>query len=185
MLSGAVPVLTKGPEDVPSRADLKQRDEPLKIESDQGSSPVQGTRQAVFDESFAPADVAWFERFSALVIGGVAEALASHLHWLERKGNCIQFLMDPEYATLMGDQQVARLEAALSTLEGEPITIQISVERPTGASPAMISADRKARALARARADIEQDPGVQVLMTSFGAKIVEDTVKPKTVEGDR
>ncbi len=119
------------------------------------------------------------------MIGGVAEALASHLHWVERAGNCIQFTMDPEYASLMGDQQVARLEAALSTLEGEPITIQISVEQATGASPAMIAADRKARALARARADIERDPGVQVLMTSFGAKIVEDTVKPKTVEGDR
>ena len=48
----------------------------------------------------------------------------------------------------------------------------------------MIAADRKARALARARSDIELDPGVQVLMTSFGAKIVEDTVRPKTVEGD-
>jgi len=182
---GAMPALTKGPEDTLSRADLNQGDEPLEIESDQGSSPVQGTRQAVFDESFAPGDVAWFERFSALVIGGVAEALASHLHWVERAGNCIQFTMDPEYASLMGDQQVARLEAALSTLEGEPITIQISVEQPTGASPAVIAADRKARALARARADIERDPGVQVLMTSFGAKIVEDTVKPKTVEGDR
>jgi DNA polymerase-3 subunit gamma/tau len=182
---GAMPALTKGPEDTLSRAGLEHGDEPLEIEGDQGSSPVQGTRQAVFDEPFAPGDVAWFERFSALVIGGVAEALASHLHWVERAGNCIQFTMDPEYASLMGDQQVARLEAALSTLEGEPITIQISVEQATGASPAMIAADRKARALARARADIERDPGVQVLMTSFGAKIVEDTVKPKTVEGDR
>ncbi len=111
---------------------------------------AQGTRQAVIDESFAPGDVAWFERFSALVIGGVAEALASHLHW-RAQGQLHTILMDPEYASLMGDQQVARLEAALSTLEGEPITIQISVEQPTGASPAMIAADRKARALARAR----------------------------------
>ena len=135
-----MPALTKGAEDTLSRAELKHEDEPLEMESDQGGSPARGTPQAVTDESFAPGDVAWFERFSALVIGGVAEALASHLHWLERKGNCIQFLMDPEHATLMGDQQVARLEVALSTSEGEPITIQISVERPTGASPAMISA---------------------------------------------
>ena len=182
--AGAMPALTEGHEDTLSGADPKHGDEPPEKESEQGRS-AQGTRQAVIDESFAPSDVAWFERFSALVIGGVAEALASHLHWVERKDNCIQFLMDPEYASLMGDQQVARLEAALSTLEGEPITIQISVEQPTGASPAMIAADRKARALARARADIERDPGVQVLMTSFGAKIVEDTVKPKTVEGDK
>ena len=167
------------------REDLKHEDEPIEMESDQRLAPAQDSQQAVSDESFDPRDVAWFERFSALVIGGVAEALASHLHWIERKDSCIQFLMDPEYASLMGDQQVARLEAALSTLEDEAITIQISVEQPTGASPAMIAADRKARALARARADIERDPGVQVLMTSFGAKIVEDTVKPKTVEGDK
>ena len=182
--AGAMPALTEGHEDTLSGADPKHGDEPPEKESEQGRS-AQGTRQAVIDEPFAPGDVAWFERFSALVIGGVAEALASHLHWVERKDNRMQFLMDPEYASLMGDQQVARLEAALSTLEGEPITIQISVEQPTGASPAMIAADRKARALARARADIERDPGVQMLMTSFGAKIVEDTVKPKTVEGDK
>ena len=181
---GAMPALTKGPDDTPSRADLQHGDGPLGMESEQGGVPAQGKRETVVDESFDPNDVVWFEQFSTLVIGGVAEALASHLHWVERAGNCIQFTMDPEYASLMGDQQVARLEAALSTLEGKPITIQISVEQPTGASPAMIAADRKARALARARADIERDPGVQVLMTSFGAKIVEDTVKPKTVEGD-
>ena len=181
----AMAALTGSAEGTLSRAELKYEDEPLEMVSDQGGPAAQGARQAVKDESFAPGDVAWFEQYSALVIGGVAEALASHLHWVHRQDSCIQFLMDPEYASLMGDQQVARLEAALSTLESEPITIQISVERPTGASPAMIAADRKARALARARSDIEQDPGVQVLMTSFGAKIVENTVKPKTVEGDR
>ncbi len=181
----AMAALTGSAEGTLSRAELKYEGEPLEMVSDQGGPTAQGARQAITDESFAPGDVAWFEQFSALVIGGVAEALASHLHWVQRQDSCIQFLMDPEYASLMGDQQVARLEAALSTLESEPITIQISVERPKGASPAMIAADRKARALARARSDIEQDPGVQVLMTSFGAKIVENTVKPKTVEGDR
>ncbi len=182
--AGAMAVSSEGSKNTLPRADLKHGDEPIEMEGDQGLAPARDSHQAVSDESFDPRDVAWFKRFSALVIGGVAEALASHLHWIERKDSCIQFLMDPEYASLMGDQQVARLEAALSTLEGEPITIQISVERPKGASPAMIAADRKARALARARSDIELDPGVQVLMTSFGAKIVEDTVKPKTVEGD-
>ena len=138
-----------------------------------------------FGEGFAPSDVAWFEQLSQLSLGGVAQALASHLHWLNRDASCIQFKMDPEYASLMGDQQIARLEAALSEVESKPLKIEISVGEVDGASPAQIAAHRKARALANAKADLERDQRVQALVTNFGATIVEGSVRPKVNEGDR
>lgn len=138
-----------------------------------------------FDEGFAPSDIAWFEQLSRLSLGGVAQALASHLHWLNRDASCIQFKMDPEYASLMGDQQIARLEAALSEVESTPLKIEISVGEVDGVSPAQIAAHRKARALANAKADLERDQRVQALVANFGATIVEGSVRPKVNEGDR
>jgi DNA polymerase-3 subunit gamma/tau len=120
-----------------------------------------------------------------LSLGGVAQALASHLHWLSRDASCIQFKMDPEFASLMGDQQIARLEAALSEVESTPLKIEISVGEVDGASPAQIASHRKARALANAKADLERDQRVQALVANFGATIVEGSVRPKVNEGDR
>ena len=136
-------------------------------------------------EAFAAMDEVWFEQFSRLSLGGVAQALASHLHWVGRDESCVLFKMDPEYASLMGDQQIARLEAALSEAESTRLSIQISVGEVDGASPAQIASYRKARALANAKADLEQDQRVQTLMTDFGATIVEGSVRPKVNEGDR
>ena len=166
---------------MPNPAQVTTSDAP----PDAGSNARGPATANPFDEGFAPSDIAWFEQLSRLSLGGVAQALASHLHWLNRDASCIQFKMDPEFASLMGDQQIARLEAALSEVESTPLKIEISVGEVDGASPAQIASHRKARALANAKADLERDQRVQALVANFGATIVEGSVRPKVNEGDR
>ncbi|WP_163559019.1 DNA polymerase III subunit gamma/tau [Halomonas sp. NO4] len=126
---------------------------------------------------FSHAD--WLERFDALGLGGLTRNLAAHCVVEADDGERLTLRLDPSQAAMNAEVHVRRIAEALAAIGIARRLVLEPGELPAGVETPRQRSDRLAAARhAEAVAALNRDPHVQQLQQTFGARLVEATVKP-------
>ena len=120
----------------------------------------------------------WAGLVERLALQGPASQLAQHCTLRERDGARFVLLLEPDGEHFRRPQLVEKLTQALSSLIGEPATVQFELAEAPADTPARrraIEADERQQA---AREAIENDPNVRALQDVFNARVQPDSIKP-------
>lgn len=90
----------------------------------------------------------------------------------------VELALAPRLQHLFKPERITEIEAELTRLSGKPFTVELTVEDSSRETPAECLVRLGVEQTAQLKANIEQQPGVQALMSEFGANIVEQSVKP-------
>ncbi|MGR2738904.1 DNA polymerase III subunit gamma/tau [Billgrantia sp. Q4P2] len=121
----------------------------------------------------------WLESFDSLGLGGLTRNLAAHCVVETDDGNRLTLRLDPSQEAMNAEIHVRRVQEALATigvsrqLVIEPGSLPAQVETPRQRAD-RIAAERHAEAVAA----LQRDPHVKQLQETFGARLIESTVKP-------
>jgi DNA polymerase-3 subunit gamma/tau len=130
----------------------------------------------------------------------VIEALAAHNEWgalVEQSEligmtrqlamNCacerlledrVELALSPKLQHLHKPERLKDIEQELRRLRGQVMAVELTVEDSDKETPAECLERLGIERTSQIKADIEQQPGVQALMSEFGATIVEQSIKP-------
>jgi DNA polymerase-3 subunit gamma/tau len=166
----------------------------------QSSSPVQpaavtngNTARAVIPEAAVVAakqrvtlleltPTSWCDVAEALTLTGVARNIVNNCALVAVKPESLVLALDEAQATLFNDAARERIAQAVSDYFEARLKVDVSV----APLPAETAAQRRVRlreqALQKARADIEADPNVQLLMSQFAASIDYQSIVPVDVK---
>ena len=89
-----------------------------------------------------------------------------------------QLHLDPGHSALYNENHRQRLEKAITELQGQPVTLAVTVQAPTQETPAVAAARRRVARQKEAEASIQSDPLVQALINDFAAQICDDSIRP-------
>ncbi|RZU98159.1 DNA polymerase III subunit gamma/tau [Spiribacter vilamensis] len=124
----------------------------------------------------------WHRLAAALSLSGMGQALADHCDWVARDGKRVTLQIDEGHRHLVNDNVTARLSEALSEHFGEALSVDIRVGRVSAETPAgaaqRVASDRQARA----RETIETDPNIAALKATFGAEVINESIRPRDRE---
>ena len=124
----------------------------------------------------------WHQLAAALSLSGMGQALANHCDWVARDGQRVTLQIDESHRHLVNDNVTARLAEALSAHFGETLSVDIRVGRVSTETPAdaarRVASDRQARA----RETIETDPNIAALKATFGAEVINESIRPRDQE---
>ncbi|NIC07583.1 DNA polymerase III subunit gamma/tau [Billgrantia bachuensis] len=121
----------------------------------------------------------WLESFDSLGLGGLTRNLAAHCVVEADDGNRLTLRLDPSQEAMNAEIHVRRVQEALATigvsrqLAIEPGPLPTEVETPRQRAD-RIAAERHAEAVAA----LQRDPHVRQLQDTFGARLIESSVKP-------
>ncbi|MGR4068901.1 DNA polymerase III subunit gamma/tau [Billgrantia sp. C5P2] len=121
----------------------------------------------------------WLDRFDSLGLGGLTRNLAAHCVVEADDGNRLTLRLDPSQEAMNAEIHVRRVQDALATigvprqLAIEPGPLPTEVETPRQRAD-RIAAERHAEAVAA----LQRDPHVRQLQDTFGARLIESSVKP-------
>ncbi|MCE8020132.1 DNA polymerase III subunit gamma/tau [Halomonas sp. MCCC 1A11036] len=121
----------------------------------------------------------WLDSFDALGLGGLTRNLAAHCVVEADDGNRLILRLDPSQEAMNAEIHVRRIQEALAgigiarQLVIEPGALPTQVETPRQRAD-RIAAERHAEAVAA----LQRDPHVKQLQETFGARLIESTVKP-------
>ncbi|WP_136247541.1 DNA polymerase III subunit gamma/tau [Halomonas borealis] len=126
----------------------------------------------------------WLERFDALGLTGLTRNLAAHCVVEADDGEALMLRLDPSQAAMQADVHVERIREALATAGFERRLSIADGPLPEGVETPRQRADRRlAERHAEALAVLQADPQIQKLQQAFGARLVENTVKPAEAAG--
>lgn len=134
--------------------------------------------EAVPATSGGPAAEDWSEIVARLGLGGMAQQLALNCTLLDKEGNRVRLLLASAHAQVRTKNTEERLRAALEAYYGEPVRLHIQVGDSGGATPAHQQAERQAERQRSAVETLAQDPNVQRLCETFGARIDPNSIAP-------
>jgi DNA polymerase-3 subunit gamma/tau len=97
---------------------------------------------------------------------------------LGREGNVVSLQLDPASKALITDTLKANLQKSMSEYFKTDISLRIVLAEPAVETPAKQVARQEQERLQQARESLEQDPNIQALKSTFGAAILEDTIRP-------
>ena len=128
----------------------------------------------------------WLASFNALGLSGLTRNLAAHCVVGEDNGQSVQMLLDPSQAAMNAEVHITRIRDALEAA-GYPRRLDIEVcELPGNVETPRQMAERlAAERHAQAVESLKQDPHIQQMQQTFGARLVESTVKPLEPENER
>jgi DNA polymerase-3 subunit gamma/tau len=144
-----------------------------------GSPPPSATRATVAPiaaGNVTPDD--WPRVIDALGLGGAARQLAANCAWVGREGNRVSLALDPAKAMMATPAQQERLTQALSAHFGATIKVDFLTSGAPAETPTQARERQATQTLEQARRSLDDDPTVRALKERFGAKIIEDTVRP-------
>ncbi|MEX0373798.1 DNA polymerase III subunit gamma/tau [Spiribacter pallidus] len=121
----------------------------------------------------------WHHLAATLPLSGMAQALADHCQWGGREGDRVTLHIDTAHQHLVNETVTGRLADALSRHFGTPFKVQVRVARVEGDTPADTAARAENERMAAAREAIEQDPNIAALQETFGAEVIEDSIRPR------
>jgi DNA polymerase-3 subunit gamma/tau len=121
----------------------------------------------------------WHHLTATLPLSGMAQALADHCQWGGREGDQVTLYLDTAHQHLVNETVIGRLSDALSRHFGTPFKVQVRVDRVEGETPADTAARVENERMAAAREAIEQDPNIAALQETFGAEVIEDSIRPQ------
>ncbi|SFU35738.1 DNA polymerase III subunit gamma/tau [Halomonas korlensis] len=121
----------------------------------------------------------WLARFDSLGLGGLTRNLAANCVVEQDDGERLWLRLDPSLAAMQADVHLQRMEQALSSLGFERRLVVEVGPLPESVETPKQQADRlAAQRLAEAVEALTCDPHIQELQKTFGARLIQSTVKP-------
>ena len=156
------------------------------------STPAPATRAAPIDrrvESAAertdaridPASLTplgWRDLVEGLLLSGLAGELASNSILVKSEARRLRLELDPVHAALNTAGAREALRSALAVRFGAPVELEIALDSPSHATPAVERARDEAGRREMAIRAIEQDPRVRTLCEAFGTRVDPNLVQP-------
>jgi len=147
--------------------------------------PASRASSAVSDvpaKSSGPGETVQPQDWSALIVraqlGGPLGQLAQHAVLLGSEGDALRLGVKPMHEHFVAAPLVAQLEKKLGDALGRPIRVRIERVADSAQSPAEVRARAQASRQQAAQTGLREDPVVQSLIDTFGARIVQDSVRP-------
>ena len=122
-------------------------------------------------------DFFWERDFRSLNIVGMPGNLASNAA-MTRAGNDITLTLDEGHARLLNARHEEKILEALRNRFGDAINVKITEGETNGKTPAAWEDNRRQESQAAAVAAIHGDPLVKSIVERFGARVVEDSIRP-------
>lgn len=120
----------------------------------------------------------WIDLYIQLAPDGLLQATAANLVLVKCQDHRLEFLLDQQQSALYDAAHQQRLADLLGNYFQQPVEVSIQLGQPNTATPAQILSRRQQQRLRQARQSIESDPVVRNLQETFGAEIVENSVRP-------
>ena len=90
----------------------------------------------------------------------------------------IQLSLTPSLGHLLKPERLEKIRAAMRDVVNASVQVDIDVEDSDKETPAECLARLGHEELERTKQSFHDDPGVQALMSEFGATLNEDSIKP-------
>ena len=143
------------------------------------SAPAEPAEEDVSDLPPATGLAAqWLELYPRLGVAGLTQSIAAHCQLVAVDDAVWQLHLDPGHSALYNENHRQRLEKAITELQGQPVTLAVTVQAPTQETPAVAAARRRVARQKEAEASIQSDPLVQALINDFAAQICDDSIRP-------
>ncbi|MEZ2745391.1 DNA polymerase III subunit gamma/tau [Halopseudomonas bauzanensis] len=143
------------------------------------STPAEPAEEDVSDLPPATGLAAqWLELYPRLGVAGLTQSIAAHCQLVAVDDAVWQLHLDPGHSALYNENHRQRLEKAITELQGQPVTLAVTVQAPTQETPAVAAARRRVARQKEAEASIQSDPLVQALINDFAAQICDDSIRP-------
>ena len=125
------------------------------------------------------ADDAWSTMVPKLGLAGASLAAAKHCSLLKQTENTLELNIAAKHMPLLNDRVQVKIETAVSTHLGKPTKIHYRTDTPNvqRATPQQRQDAEDHAKLNRAKATLAQDAGVQEILKTFNATIVEETIE--------
>jgi DNA polymerase-3 subunit gamma/tau len=121
----------------------------------------------------------WLARFDSLGLGGLTRNLAANCVVEEDDGERLWLRLDPSLAAMQADIHLQRMEQALASLGFERrLVVEVGALPEAVESPKQQTDRLAAQRLAEAVEALTHDPHIQELQKTFGARLIQSTVKP-------
>ena len=120
----------------------------------------------------------WRELVEGLRLSGLAGELASNSILVRSEAHRLHLALDPIHAALKSPGAQEVLRNALAARFGGPIKLEIALDSPGHATPAVERARDEASRRRMAVRAIEQDPRARALCDTFGTHVDPDLVQP-------
>ena len=136
-------------------------------------------------DSAAPASNAaawWAQLLERLPLDGMVANLAQHAVLRSRDGQNWQLRMAPGNEVMASAERVQSLGNAISEYLGKPVRLQVEFSDGDDMTPAEREALRRQQALERARQRIRDDATIQALLSTFDARLDEDSIQASEQE---
>ena len=192
-------MLTFMPDELPlTGSSAEQQSAPSSIQRDNALSVVENApdkpkaalqktdaNQTVSAGSAAPSPHSWTELVKQLKLIGMAKMLAHHSEARHMTDSEIELLIPEAHKHLLDKKYQNAIQTAVDTYFGKPVKLSFSIGSLTGMTPVTLQQLENAKKQANAIASIEKDPIVQDLVDSFDAKIIESSIKPIPIQGEK
>lgn len=143
------------------------------------SKPQTAAVQSAASPAAAPASTLdWPQLSQQLKLAGMAKMLAQHSEAKTITGEKIELCVPDVHKHLLEKKYQDKIQAALHTYFGKPVTLNFSVGSITGLTPVALQQREEEEKQAQAIAAIETDPVVQELIEQFDAKLIVSSIKP-------
>lgn len=132
-----------------------------------------------------PVPQSWPELVKQLKLIGMAKMLAHHSEAKLLTHNAIELLIPEAHKHLLDKKYQQAIQTAVDTYFSRPVKLSFSIGSITGITPVTLQQLENEQKQAHAIAAIEKDPIVQDLVDSFDAKIIESSIKPIPIQGEK
>jgi DNA polymerase-3 subunit gamma/tau len=140
--------------------------------------PVVTGVSTIDDDTRLAAEVdRWAAMIDNLELSGLARQIARSSVLHKQTDGSYQLLLRPALSNLLSDSVVETLQQRLQLSYDLQLNGVVVVESEQ-ATPHELQQQIDQRRLARARQVLDEDPTVQALSKTFGAELVDDSVKP-------
>jgi DNA polymerase-3 subunit gamma/tau len=119
----------------------------------------------------------WSELIEQIGINGAIKLLASNCAFIRREGNVLYLGLDGRSESLLTSPRQAALSKALATHFGEPLKVDIAIDKAQAETPLQEEARKVDEGRDAAQAGLEADPNVKALQDMFGAQLIADSVE--------
>lgn len=120
----------------------------------------------------------WIQLLPQLGLSGLTGSIAANCTLVAQEGDHWTLHLDPEQSALFNPVQHERLNAALNSYYGRPLTLNLLLQTPEQETPAQAAARARQERQRQAEQAIHADPRVQTLMSRFDAVIRENSIEP-------
>lgn len=120
----------------------------------------------------------WLSVYQQLAVGGLLQSTVANCAYDQIQEDRLTFTLDEQQSTLYDTSHQQRLADLLSDYFERSLEVEIKLGVPQSETPSQIILRRQKERQLQAEAAIHADPVVQQLQETFGAVIVDDSIKP-------